>query len=72
VKGCLTEIPEESKEVLTIAEIAVVLRCSKAYVKYALDGKLMGLPRMTHLLLGRKKVVRREWLDEWMESNKAS
>lgn len=38
----------------------------------ALDGKLIGLPRMTHLLLGRKKVVRREWLDEWMESNKAS
>jgi len=65
-------MPEESKEVLTIAEIAAVLRCSKEHVKHALDGKLTGLPHMTHLLLGRKKVVRREWLDEWMESSKAS
>ena len=39
-------MPVESKEVLTIAEIAVVLRCSKVCVKHALDGKLMGLPRM--------------------------
>jgi len=63
---------EAPNEVLTIAEIAAMLRCSKAHVKHALDGKLFGLPRMTHLPLGRKKIVRREWLDEWMESNKAS
>jgi excisionase family DNA binding protein len=65
----MTDAP---KEILTIAEIAALLRCSKAHVKHALDGKLLGLPRMTHLPLGRKRIVRREWLEEWMESNKAS
>ena len=62
---------EEPKEILTVTEVADVLRCSKNQVQLALDGKLPGLPRMTHLLLGRKKVVRREWLQEWVESSKA-
>jgi excisionase family DNA binding protein len=62
----------ELKEILTITEIADLLRCSKTHVQHALEGKLSGLPRMTHLPLGRRKVVRREWLHEWMESNKAS
>ena len=63
---------EDLKEILTVNEVAGVLRCSKNQVQLALEGKLPGLPRMTHLLLGRRKVVRREWLQEWMESNKAS
>ncbi len=63
---------EDLKEILTVTEIADLLRCSKAHVERALEGTLSGVPRMAHLPVGKQKVVRREWLQEWMESSKAS
>ena len=41
-------------------------------VQSALRGKIAGVPRLTHLALGQRKVVPREWLHEWIEENKAS
>ena len=32
-----------------------------------IEGKVNGLPKLTHLSLGRRKAVRKEWLDQWME-----
>lgn len=57
-------------EILTIREVAEVLRCSKAHVCNVLRGRVQGLPRLTHFSLGRRKLVRREWLETWMEENK--
>jgi excisionase family DNA binding protein len=56
--------------ILTIEEVAETLRCSKAHVSKALSGKIPGVPRLTHFAVGRRKLVRREWLDEWLEANK--
>ena len=61
---------ENSADILTIAEVAKVLRCSKAHVQNALRGRLPGLPRLMHLAIGRRKVVRRDWLQEWLETGK--
>jgi hypothetical protein len=61
---------ETSQNILTIKEVAIILRCSKTHVANVLSGKVDGLPRLTHLNLGRRKLVRREWLDRWMEKNK--
>lgn len=61
---------ENSAEILTIDEVAKVLRCSKAHVQNALRGKLPGVPRLMHLAMGRRKVVRREWLQQWVEAGK--
>lgn len=61
---------ETSQNILTIKEVAIILRCSKTHVANVLSGKVDGLPRLTHLNLGRRKLVRREWLDRWMEMNK--
>jgi hypothetical protein len=33
-------------------------------------GKLRGVPRLMHLAMGRRKVVRRQWLQEWLETGK--
>jgi excisionase family DNA binding protein len=56
--------------ILTINDIAAILRCSKTYVSHILAGKVRGIPRLTHIAMGRRKLVRREWLDQWMETNK--
>jgi excisionase family DNA binding protein len=63
---------EDAKEILTVAEVAELLRCSKANVERALQGTLSGVPRMAHVVLGKHKVVRREWLQEWMDNSRAS
>lgn len=56
--------------ILTLKEVAQILRCSKAHVANVINGNVKGLPRLAHLAVGRRKLVRREWLNQWMESNK--
>jgi hypothetical protein len=61
---------ENTTDTLTIKEVAGILRCSKTHAQNVIDGKVGGLPKLTHLSLGRRKVVRKEWLDQWMEANR--
>jgi hypothetical protein len=61
---------ETNQEILTIKEVAQVLRCSKAHAANVLLGKVAGVPRLTHVSLGRRKLVRREWLNQWLEASK--
>jgi hypothetical protein len=61
---------ETTTNILTIKEVADILRCSKTHAQNVIEGKVNGLPKLTHLSLGRRKVVRKEWLDQWMEANK--
>ena len=58
------------RDVLTLREVASILRCSKTHVSNAVNGKVPGLPRLTHVALGRRILIRREWLEQWMEANK--
>jgi hypothetical protein len=62
---------ETTSNILTIKEVASILRCSKTHALNVLEGKVRGLPKLTHLSIGRRKVVRKDWLDEWMEANKS-
>jgi P2-related tail formation protein len=57
-------------EVLTLADVAAILRCSKAHVCNVINGKVPDTPRLPHLAVGRRKLVRREWLEAWMEQSK--
>jgi len=54
-----------NQEILTLREVAVVLRCSKAHVSRLLNGKVPGLPPLTRMAIGRRKVTRRDWLQTW-------
>lgn len=47
-----------------------IVNSSKAHVCNVIHGKIQGLPKLTHFSLGRRKLVRREWLEQWMEANK--
>jgi excisionase family DNA binding protein len=60
----------KDNRILTINEVAGILRCSKTHVSHVLAGKVPGIPRLTHIAMGRRKLIRREWLDEWMEANR--
>ena len=61
---------ENLSNILTIRDVAEILRCSKTHVQKAMMGKIIGVPQLTHLSIGRRKLVRKEWLDRWMEVNK--
>ncbi len=61
---------ESTASILKIREAAELLRCSKAHVQKALVGKIAGVPELAHLSMGRRKLVRKEWLEQWMEISK--
>ena len=52
--------------VLTIADVAQVLRCSKAHVCKIMNGEVKGTARIPAIAVGRRKIVRREALLRWM------
>jgi hypothetical protein len=58
----------EAKDVLTIGEVAELLRCSRNHVSNVMNGKVPAVPALPHFAMGRRKLVRREWLIEWLES----
>jgi excisionase family DNA binding protein len=56
-------------DLLTLAEVAEVLHCSKAHVCNAVAGRLRGTPAIPAVRLGRRMLVRRESLRAWIEQN---
>lgn len=58
-------------DVLTIPEVAAILRCSRNHVSNAMNGRVPGLSTLPHFVMGRRKLVRREWLSEWLQSHRS-
>lgn len=59
------------RDVLTLREVAAILRCS-THVSNVLNGKVEGVPTLTHIRMGRRIMIRSAWLHDWMEANKVS
>jgi excisionase family DNA binding protein len=57
------------RQILTVAEVALELRCSKAHVYNVIAGKVGGVRALPAILMGRRKLVRRTALEQWMETN---
>jgi len=55
--------------VLTIAEVASELRCSKAHVYNAINGKVRGVSTLPAIKMGRRVFVRRCTLEQWLRDN---
>ena len=62
----------EHFDLLTLAEVARLLQCSKAHVSNAVAGRVRGCAPIPSVSLGRRKLVRRESLAEWIERNEAA
>ena len=52
--------------VLTVAEVARELRCSKAHVHNIVAGKVPNLPPLPVLRIGRRVLIRHDGLKAWM------
>lgn len=52
--------------ILTLADVAQVLRCSKAHVSNIIRGKVAHLPPLPTVRIGRRVLVRDESLEKWM------
>lgn len=54
---------------LTLAEVAALLHCSKAHVSNVIAGRVPGCLPIPAVRLGRRTLVRRESLVLWIERN---
>lgn len=52
--------------VLTVREVALRLRCSKAHVHNIITGKVHDVPPLPVLRIGRRVLVRYDALSRWM------
>ena len=59
-------------DLLTLADVAAVLHCSKAHVCKAVSGRVPGCAPIPSLSLGRRKLVRRQSLLAWIEANEGA
>jgi excisionase family DNA binding protein len=57
----------EHSQVLTLKEAAAYLRVSKTHLANVINGKVAGVPRLRHAQVGRRKLIRREWVDKWLD-----
>jgi hypothetical protein len=53
-------------DVLTLQEVAQILRCSKAHICKIVNGQVSGTPQLRAIVLGRRKLVQRTTLLSWL------
>jgi predicted DNA-binding transcriptional regulator AlpA len=63
---------ENNSEILSIHEVAANLRCSKAHVYNAINGKVSGVSQLPAIPMGRRKLVRRSSLESWKAANESA
>ena len=56
-------------DLLTLADAAELLHCSKAHIGNAVRGRVLGCTPIPAVSLGRRKLIRRETLRQWIENN---
>jgi len=58
-------------DLLTVADVAELLHCSKAHVCNAIAGRVRGCAAIPAVSLGRRKLVRRGTLLAWIARNES-
>ena len=61
----MTDFPN----LLTLRDVAGLLRCSKAQVCRVVLGRVVGCTPLPAIALGRRKLIRKEVLLAWIEAN---
>lgn len=63
------KFPPRRVSLLTAAEVARELRCSKAHVHNLINGRVRGARPLPSLWLGRRRLICRASLEEWIRAN---
>ena len=59
--------PVPESPVLSLKQAASYLQVSKAHLSNLINGKVPGLTPMRSFRLGRRVLIKREWIDQWLE-----
>jgi hypothetical protein len=59
---------KEQTPVMTLKQAASYLQVSKAHLSNVFNGKVPGVPPVRCFRMGRRILIKREWLHECMES----
>jgi excisionase family DNA binding protein len=54
--------------VMSLRQAAAYLQVSKAHLSNVINGKVPGVPPVRSFRVGRRLLIKREWIDEWLES----
>ena len=60
------------REILTVRDVALELRCSVAHVYNVINGKVKNVSRLPAIAIGRRKLIQRDTLEEWKKDNEQS
>ena len=53
---------------LSLKQAADYLQVSKAHLSNVINGKVSGVPRARSFRVGRRVLIKREWIDDWLET----
>jgi len=53
--------------VMSLNQAAAYLQVSKAHLSNVINGKVPGVKPVRFFRLGRRVLIKREWIDEWLE-----
>jgi len=54
---------------MTLKEAASYLHISKAHLSNVINGKVPGCEPIRSFRVGRRILIKREWIDAWLETN---
>jgi excisionase family DNA binding protein len=57
------------REVLTVRDVALELRCSVDHVYRVINGKVKYVSRLPAIPIGRRKLIQRDTLEDWKKTN---
>ena len=60
------------REILTVRDVALELRCSVAHVYNVINGKVKNVSKLPAIAIGRRKLIQRDTLEEWKKNNEQS
>ena len=69
IDGPVLASSSPASRILTVAEIARELRCSRAHVHHLIAGTVPGVRPLPSLWLGRRRLILRTSFEEWLRSS---
>jgi excisionase family DNA binding protein len=53
---------------MNLRQAAAYLQVSRAHLSNVIQGKVFGVPPVRCFRVGRRVLIKREWIDEWLET----